>query len=185
MLRKGKSPNVHPMLSSMVYTGNHRPHHKEFSKEELEFILNRCGFKIIKHEYFDRKQGDYFIDKKNNTIKKHKIKKNLKNIIFELVKNTGFQIPHLRNHHILLAKKVKNIDEIIQNIKTTETLIIGIAWIITNRAPVPTHTDPNESRNIPPDESRNPLSLNKPLTNRVTYPDLNSYVIQIGSTLTL
>ena len=119
MLRKGKSPNVPPMLSSMVYKGNHRPHHKEFSKEELEFILNRCGFKIIKHEYFDRKQGDYFIDKKNNTIKKHKIKKNLKNIIFELIKNTGFLIPHLRNHHILLAKKVKNIDEIIQNRSTT------------------------------------------------------------------
>ena len=119
MLRKGKSPNVPPMLSSMVYKGNHRPHHKEFSKEELEFILNRCGFEMIKHEYFDRKQGDYFIDKKNNTIKKHKIKKNPKNIIFELVKNTGFLIPHLRNHHILLAKKVKNIDEIIQNRSTT------------------------------------------------------------------
>ena len=48
MLKKGKSPNVHPVLSSMVYRGNHRPHHKEFSKEELEFILERCGFKVIK-----------------------------------------------------------------------------------------------------------------------------------------
>tara|TARA_Y100000590_G_scaffold237720_1_gene267518 strand:- start:5141 stop:6088 length:948 start_codon:yes stop_codon:yes gene_type:complete len=119
MLRKGKSPNVPPALSSMVYRGNHRPHHKEFSKGELEFILNRCGFKIIKHEYFDRKQGDYFIDKKNNTIRKHKIKKNPKNVIFELIKNTGFLIPHLRNHHILLAKKVENIDEIIKNRETT------------------------------------------------------------------
>ena len=70
----------------MVYRGNHRPHHKEFSKEELEFILDRCGFKIIKHEYFDRKQGDYFIDKKNNSIKNHKIKKRIKNIIYELIK---------------------------------------------------------------------------------------------------
>ena len=119
MLRKGKSPNVPLVLSSMVYRGNHRPHHKEFSKEELEFILDRCGFKIIKHEYFDRKQGDFFIDKKNNIIKKHKIKKNLKNIIFELIKNTGFLIPHLRNHHIFLAKKAKNIDEVIQNRKIT------------------------------------------------------------------
>ena len=119
MLRKGKSPNVPPELSSMVYRGNHRPHHKEFSKGELEFILNRCGFEIVKHEYFDRKQGDYFIDKKNNTIRKHKIKKNPKNVIFELIKNTGFLIPHLRNHHILLAKKVKNIDEIIEDRKTT------------------------------------------------------------------
>ena len=117
MLRKGESPNVHPVLSSMIYKGNHRPHHREFSKVELEFFLTRCGFKVIKHEYFNRKQGDYFIDKKNNSIKKHKIK----NIIFELIKNTGFMIPHLRNHHIILAKKVENIDDIIQNRKQTES----------------------------------------------------------------
>jgi|TARA_B100001964_G_scaffold244079_1_gene324159 SAM-dependent methyltransferase len=117
MVRKGKSPNVHPLLSSMIYRGNHRPHHKEFSKEELKFILEHCGFRTIEHEYFDRKQGDYFIDKKSNSIKKHKIKKNLKNIIFELVKNTGFLIPHLRNHHILIAKKIKNIDEVAKNRK--------------------------------------------------------------------
>ncbi len=119
MLRKGKSPNVHPVLSSMVYRGNHRPHHKEFSREELEFILDRCGFEIIKHEYFDRKQGDFFIDKKSNTIKKHKIKKKLKNIIFELIKNIGFLIPHLRNHHILIVKKVKNTDEVIKDRSVT------------------------------------------------------------------
>ena len=64
MLRKGESPNVHPVLSSMIYRGNHRPHHREFSKKELEFILGHCGFKIVKHEYFDRKQGVYFINKK-------------------------------------------------------------------------------------------------------------------------
>ena len=122
MLRKGQSPNVHPVLSSMVYRGNHRPHHREFSKAELEFILNRCGFIVIEHEYFDRKQGDYFIDKKNNSIKKHKIKKRLKNIIFELIKNTGFLIPHLRNHHIILAKKIKNIDELIQTRVTTNSM---------------------------------------------------------------
>ena len=119
MLRKGKSPNVHPVLSSMIYRGNHRPHHKEFSREELEFILDRCGFEIIKHEYFDRKQGDFFIDKKSNTIKKHKIKKKLKNIIFELIKNTGFLIPHLRNHHILIVKKVKSTDEVIKDRSVT------------------------------------------------------------------
>ena len=122
MLRKGRSPNVHPVLSSMIYKGNHRPHHKEYSKEELNFILNRCGFEIVKHEYFDRKQGDYFIDKKSNSIKKHKIKKKLKNIIFELIKNTGFLIPHLRNHHIILAKKIKNINELTQVRKTTTSM---------------------------------------------------------------
>ncbi|MBD1144517.1 methyltransferase domain-containing protein [Pelagibacterales bacterium SAG-MED37] len=122
MLRKGKSPNVHPVLSSMVYTGNHRPHHKEFSKDELKFLLERSGFELIKHEYFDRKQGDYFIDKKTNLIKKHKLKKTLKNIIFELIKNIGFSIPHLRNHQIVLAKKVKNIEEVKKNRMVTTSI---------------------------------------------------------------
>jgi len=119
MLRRGQSPNVHPVLSSMVYRGNARPHHREFSKGELNFMLNRCGFEILEHEYFDRKQGDYFIDEKNKSIKKHKIKKNLKNILFELIKNTGFLIPHLRNHHILIAKKIKNIEDVIKERKIT------------------------------------------------------------------
>ena len=119
MLRKGKSPNIHPMLSSMVYRGNHRPHHKEYSKEELIFILNRCGFDVIKHEYFDRKQGDFFIDREKKAIKKHKTKRKIKNLLHQLIKNTGFLISHLRNHHIILAKKIKNTDETIQDRKVT------------------------------------------------------------------
>ena len=78
MLRKGKSPNIHPMLSSMVYRGNHRPHHKEYSKEELIFILNRCGFDVVKHEYFDRKQGDFFIDREKKLLRNIKQKEKLK-----------------------------------------------------------------------------------------------------------
>ena len=119
MLRKGKSPNIHPMLSSMVYRGNHRPHHKEYSKEELIFILNRCGFDVVKHEYFDRKQGDFFIDREKKAIKKHKTKRKIKNLLHQLIKNTGFLISHLRNHHIILAKKIKNTDETIQDRKVT------------------------------------------------------------------
>ena len=122
MLRKGKSPNVHPILSSMIYRGNHRPHYKEYSKEELIFILKRCGFEVIMHEYFDRKQGEFFIDEVNKTIKKHKTKRKLKNLLFELIKNVGFLIPHLRNHHIILAKKTQNIDDVILDRKYTYSL---------------------------------------------------------------
>ena len=92
------------------------------SQPQLEFILKRCGFRVIKHEYFDRKQGDYFIDREKNSIKKHKIKKKIKNILYELIKNTGFLISHLRNHHIILAKKIKNIDEVIKNRKITYSI---------------------------------------------------------------
>ena len=115
MIRKGKSPNVPPILSSMIYRGNHRPHHKEYSRDELKFILDRCGFEIIKHEYFDRKQGYYFINEEKKIISQHKIKKTPKNLLHNLIKNMGFLIPHLRNHHILLAKKTKNIEEVIKN----------------------------------------------------------------------
>jgi len=121
MIRKGKSPNVPPVLSSMVYRGNHRPHHKEYSKDELRFILERCGFEVIKHEYFDRKQGYYFIDQEKKIIGQHKVKKTPKNLLHNLIKNMFFLIPHLRNHHILLAKKTKNIEEVIKNRVVTDS----------------------------------------------------------------
>ena len=119
MLRKGKGPNIHPGISSMVYRGNHRPHFKEYSKEELFFLLERSGFEVIKHEFFDRKQGDFFIDKKKQVIKKHRTKMKLKNIVHTIIKNSGYLISHLRNHHILIAKKTKNLDEILKKRKVT------------------------------------------------------------------
>ena len=61
--------------------------------------------KVIKHEFFDRKQGDFFIDKKKQVIKKHRTKMKLKNIVHTIIKNSGYLISHLRNHHILIAKK--------------------------------------------------------------------------------
>ena len=121
MVRRGKSPNVHPILSSMIYRGNHRPHHKEYSKEELCYHLKRCGFDLIKHEYFDRKQADFYIDKNSRDIEKYKKKKKNKNLIYNLIKKIGFMIPHLRNHQIILAKKVKNTNETLNDRKVVYT----------------------------------------------------------------
>ena len=121
MLRKGKSPNVHPVLSSMTYRGNHRPHHKEYSKYELCYLLKQCGFELTNHEYFDRKQGDFYIDKNSRKLKKYKTKRKIKNLLHELIKKIGFIIPHLRNHHIILAKKVKNTNEILNDRKVVYT----------------------------------------------------------------
>ena len=111
----------HPVLSSMVCRGNHRPHHKEYCKDELRVILERCGFEVIKHEYFDRKQGYYFIDQEKKIISQHKVKKTPKSLLHNLIKNMGFLIPHLRNHHILLARKTKNIEEVIKNRLVTDS----------------------------------------------------------------
>ncbi len=112
MLRKGKSPNVPYVLSSKVFTGDWRPHHREFSKHELNYLLSYSGFKIIKHEYFDRKQGEHKLNREKNKIINHRYKWGIKHGIFLAAKNLAYCIPHLRNHQILLAKKINEIDEI-------------------------------------------------------------------------
>ena len=122
MLRKGKSPNVPFVLSSKVYTGDWRPHNREYSKEELYYLLEYSGFEIIKHEFFDRKQAEFKINTKKNRIIDHKIKWGLKHGVFLAAKYLAYCIPHLRNHHILLAKKVKEINEIGEIRKKTNSV---------------------------------------------------------------
>lgn len=109
MIVKGKSPNVHPVLSSMFFYGNHRPHNKEFSKEELDFLLKYTGFQIQNHEYFDRKQGEYCVLEKK--IKKFKTSFSFKMIFVKVLKKIVNVVPHFRNHQIILAKKIENIEE--------------------------------------------------------------------------
>jgi len=102
MFRKGRSPNIHPVQSSLFYRGDWRPHHREFTKEELEFYLKYCGFEIIKHEYFERKQGDYFIGENGKIFEMPRYSGIKGYIIKFLLKNA----PHLRDHQILIARKV-------------------------------------------------------------------------------
>ena len=109
MILRGESPNVNFILSSMFYIGNHRPHHREFSKKELEFLLNHSGFEIVEHEYFDRKQGEFFIE--NKKLRKRR-RLSFKNILVDSIKNLANLVPHFRNHQIILAKKIENIDDI-------------------------------------------------------------------------
>lgn len=116
MIVKGKSPNVHPVLSSMFFHGNHRPHNKEFSKEELDFLLKYTGFKIENHEYFDRKQGEFYV--KDKKIEKIKSNLSFKKIFSKFLKEFTYFIPHFRNHQIILAKKVENIEDM-ERIKPT------------------------------------------------------------------
>jgi len=42
--------------------------------------------------------------------------------MYEIIKNTGFLFSHLRNHHIILAKKIKNIDELENERRITYSL---------------------------------------------------------------
>lgn len=126
MLYKGTSPNIHPIRSSLFYRGPWRPHFREYSKDELYFYLEYCGFKIIKHEYFERLQGDYYL--KNDSLKLLKNNRYLSvtgmiKWIFCLI------IPHLRDHQILIAEKNDDYSELIKNrFKPTEDMNIWLEY---------------------------------------------------------
>jgi hypothetical protein len=111
MLISGDSPNVPPIRSSLFYKGDWRPHFKEFSKKELHFFLNYCGFEITSHEYFERMQGDFYMSDKNFIYRQNRYK-GLKGFIVKAVVDL---IPHLRDHQILVAKKSIHYSDIIKS----------------------------------------------------------------------
>ncbi len=120
MFLSGKSPNIHPLRSSLIYTGDWRPHFREYSKDELFFYLDYSGYDVIDHEYFDREMGYYFINKKKQTIHKVYSFKNLRNFLsFFLIKITNL-IPHFRSHHIILAQKKREYSKLKKSRLKTE-----------------------------------------------------------------
>ncbi len=110
MIIRGESPNVNFILSSKFYIGNNRPHHREYSKSELKFLLEYSGFEILEHEFFDREQGDYHI--KNKKIIRKRKKLNYKGFISEKIKSLVNVVPHLRNHQVVLARKKSNLEDL-------------------------------------------------------------------------
>jgi SAM-dependent methyltransferase len=108
MLRRGRSPNIHPLRSSLFYQGEWRPHFQEFTREELAFYLDKTGFAVVCHEYFERRQGDYYIDAAG--------------IVGARERYTGLRgaiqracmrmVSHLKDHQIVVASKVRDFDEI-------------------------------------------------------------------------
>ncbi|MEI6300049.1 MAG: methyltransferase domain-containing protein [Betaproteobacteria bacterium] len=102
MLRRGESPNIHPLRSQLFYRGDWRPHFKEFSRAELIFFLEYCGFRLIEHRYFEREQGDYYFDGKGRVRRRSRYR-GLKGLIRKMLFR---YIPHLRDHQILIAEKI-------------------------------------------------------------------------------
>jgi len=110
MLRHGGSPNTPPPRSNLFFRGDWRPHSKEFSRQELVFFLKHCGFKLIKHQYFERRQGNYYFDQVGRC-------KNKYGWGHGAVKGVGLRlllrhVPHLRNHQILIAEKEIEFSEV-------------------------------------------------------------------------
>ena len=85
---------------------------KNIQKKNLEFFLDYSGFKIIKHEYFDREQAEYSIVG-NNIKKRYNIIKNIFKILFKKI--LFYFFPQMLNHHIIHAKKISDFNDVLKN----------------------------------------------------------------------
>ena len=118
MLLSGASPNIPLKNSSYFYIGDWRPHFREYSFVELKNILSYCGFELIEHNYFDREQGQYYIEK-GKVKKKFRIK-NVRNFFSHFLVKLFNLFTHLRNHHFLVFKKSDKKLKNFEDLKTTD-----------------------------------------------------------------
>ena len=105
MILGGKSPNESLVKSKLFYFGEWRAHVRILSKDELFFLLNHSGFKVIEHVNFNLRAREYSII--NNKLVRKKI--SFKAKILESVENL---FPMYRDHHLIVAKKVVNFDDL-------------------------------------------------------------------------
>lgn len=110
MAKNGRSPNLQPLHSSLIYRGPWRPHFREFSKDELAFYLDHAGFSVVEHRYFERRQGDYFFDA-NGKVGVHNRYRGLKGGLQRAILSVA---PHLQDHQIVVARKTIPHDEAIR-----------------------------------------------------------------------
>lgn len=110
MLRAGQSPNIHPLRSSLFYRGEWRPHFREFSAAELSFYLENAGFSVVRHSYFERRQGDYFIDAAGRVQARNRYR-GIKGLVQRAILKVA---PQLKDHQIIVAKKAAEFEEIAQ-----------------------------------------------------------------------
>src|SRR3989339_514478 len=121
----GRSPLPPPILTNMFYMGDWRPHYREYAKDDLIWIIRNSGFEIVEHMYFDRRQGEYMVGDGKVIRKKEKEKHDDTGLnIFKLIRCKAgrllgglfFQLfnvfPHFRNHQIVVAKKVFEVEEL-------------------------------------------------------------------------
>ena len=109
MARRGHSPNIHPVRSSQFYRGDWRPHFREFSADELRFFLEHSGFSVVRHEYFERKQGDYFLDHGGYVFDRQRYR-GIKGLIHKAILRFG---SHLMDHQIVVATKTDEGDDVV------------------------------------------------------------------------
>ena len=105
MIVGGKSPNEGLIKSKIFYNGEWRPHVRIFSKDELFFLLNYSGFKVIEHSYFNLRAREYKLN--NGMLIRNN--RSFKARVLEFVENI---FPFYRDHNFIVAKKVVDYDEL-------------------------------------------------------------------------
>jgi len=104
---RGRTPLLHPLQTNMFYMGEWRPHFREYAKDDLTWILKNSGFKIIKHEYFDRRQAEFKVENghlcrdwqaADGCVANEKIVKKIKRRIYLMLRALFSIIPYYRNH---------------------------------------------------------------------------------------
>lgn len=120
MLR-GKTPFLHPLQTNMFYMGDWRPHFREYAKDDLLWLIKNSGFTVVKHEYFNRKQGEFRVvngclrhnasfaaDKglERGTLKVFKRK------LYKFIRSALSLIGSYRNHQLIVAVKTAEIEEL-------------------------------------------------------------------------
>jgi len=110
-LLRGKSCNVPLIAGSLFYSGDWRPHFREYSRKELFQLLKWAGFEIIEHKFYEAEFGSYRIVNGKlirQDIEKLSFKGKIKRLIRDFARKT---VPHLRDNHIIVARKVKSYEE--------------------------------------------------------------------------
>ncbi len=120
MLR-GRSALPHPLHTSMFYTGEWRPHVREYAKDDLIWVLENSGFKVLTHEFFDRQQAEWFVDKKElrhdpggcyDAGKQSGLIDGIKKNVYFMLRSVMTMAPQFRNHQIVVAVKSAGIEEL-------------------------------------------------------------------------
>jgi SAM-dependent methyltransferase len=113
MIKGGKSPNESLIKSKIFYNGDWRPHVRIFSRDELYFLLNYSGFKVIEHSYFNLRAREYKLAKGGLV----RNKKSFRGKCLEYLENL---FPFFRDHNFIVAKKIVDYDEL-DNIRMLPT----------------------------------------------------------------
>jgi len=112
-LRRGLSCNVPLIEGNLFYTGDWRPHFREYSKNELFQLLNWAGFEVLEHQFYEADFGMHLVEN-GKLIKKDRRKLSLRGRLVKAVQKLAIKsFPHLCDNHILVARKVKSYEEML------------------------------------------------------------------------